>query len=72
MKNAITRNLGDPVLAAAPVVPTDTVALPASEPVVPTQDLISDATAHRPEIVQARMDLNNREITRKAAAMVVR
>ena len=68
VKNAITRDLSDPVLASASVVPTDTMSIPGGEPVTPIQDLISDAQAHRPELAEARMDLNNREITRKAAA----
>jgi outer membrane protein len=68
VKNAITRDLSDPVLASASVVPTDTMSIPEVEPVTPIQDLISDAQAHRPELAEARMDLSNREITRKAAA----
>jgi outer membrane protein len=68
VKNAITRDLSDPVLASASVVPTDTMSIPETEPVTPIQDLISDAQAHRPELAESRMDLNNREITRKAAA----
>jgi len=68
IKNAITRDLSDPALASASVVPTDTMSIPEKEPVTPVQDLISDAQAHRPELAEARMDLNNREITRKAAA----
>src|SRR5579863_7096930 len=68
IKNAITRDLSDPVLASASVVPTDTMSIPEKEPVTPMQDLISDAQAHRPELAEARMDLTNREITRKATA----
>jgi outer membrane protein TolC len=67
MKNAITRNLSDPVLATAAVIPTSTMAIPAVEPVVPVQDLVSDALSHRPELAQSRIDLVNREITKKAA-----
>lgn len=67
MKNAITRNLSDRVLASAPVIPTNLVALPAQEPVVPVEDLIQDALVHRPELVQTRIDLTNREISRKGA-----
>ncbi|MDP9268515.1 MAG: TolC family protein [Acidobacteriota bacterium] len=67
MKNAISRNLTDPQLAVAPVVPTDTMAVPEQEPVVPTQDLITDALGHRPELAQARIDLTNRDITKKSA-----
>ena len=68
VKNAITRDLSDPALASASVIPTDTMSIPEVEPVTPIQDLLSDAQAHRPELAEARMDLTNREITRKAAA----
>jgi outer membrane protein TolC len=68
IKNAITRDLSDAALASASVVPTDTMNIPEQEPVTPVQDLISDALAHRPELSEARIDLTNREITRKAAA----
>jgi outer membrane protein len=67
MKNAITRNLSDRDLASAQVVPTNVVALPAEEPVVPVDDLIKDALVHRPELVQTRIDLTNRDISRKGA-----
>jgi outer membrane protein TolC len=40
--------------------------LPATEPVVPTQDLINDALNHRPELGESRIDLANREISMKA------
>ncbi|MGO9648670.1 MAG: TolC family protein [Terriglobales bacterium] len=68
IKNAITRDLSDPVLASAEVIPTDTMSIPETEPVTPIQDLIADAQGHRPELAEARIDLTNREITRKAAA----
>ena len=67
MKNAITRNLGDAAVAAASIVPTDTIVVPENEPVVPTQDLIADALSHRTELAEARIDMTNRQITRKAA-----
>jgi outer membrane protein len=66
IKNAITRNMADPVLAAAEVVPNSTMDLPAQEPVVPVQDLVADALQHSPDLAQSRIDLVNREITRKA------
>ena len=67
MKNSITRNLSDPEVAAAAVVPSDTIAIPENEPVVPTQDLIAEALSHRPELAEARIDMTNRQLTRKAA-----
>jgi outer membrane protein TolC len=68
IKNAVTRDLSDPLLAAAPVIPTDTMSIPDKEPVTPIQDLISDAQGHRPELAEARMDLTNRDLSRKAAS----
>jgi len=68
IKNAVTKDLSDPLLASASVVPTDTMSIPEKEPVVPIQDLIGDAHNHRPELAEARMDLNNRDISRKSAA----
>jgi outer membrane protein len=68
MKNALARSLSDPVLAAAPVIPTDTMAIPPEEPITPVQDLINDALSHRPDLAESRIDLTNREINRKAAA----
>jgi outer membrane protein len=68
MKNALTRNLVDETLATAPVIPTDTMSIPDVEEVVPTQDLINEALAHRPELAQARIDLTNRNINKKAAS----
>ncbi|HWR17851.1 MAG TPA: TolC family protein [Terriglobales bacterium] len=66
MKNAISRNLTDATLAGAPVIPTDTMSIPAVEQVVPTEDLINDALAHRPELASSRIDLQNRQISNKA------
>jgi len=67
MKNAITRNENDPVIASAGVIPTDRMQLPAAEPVLPTQDLINDALTRRPELAQARIDLTNRTISKRSA-----
>ncbi|MDP9264009.1 MAG: TolC family protein, partial [Acidobacteriota bacterium] len=67
MKNAITRNLTDPTLAAAPVIPTDAMQVPEAEPVVPIADLMRDALANRGELEQSRIDLVNRDINKKSA-----
>jgi outer membrane protein len=66
-KNALSRNLQDPALAAAEVIPTDTMVMPAAEPVTPIQDLVNDALSHRWELAQSRIDLTNRDINKKAA-----
>jgi outer membrane protein TolC len=67
MKNALTRNLDDPVLASVPVVPTDRLENSQVAPVRPVQDLITDALQDRPELLESDIDLVNRQITRQAA-----
>lgn len=67
MKNALTRNMSDPLLASAQVIPTDTMQLPAQEPVQPVEDLINEALSNRPELAESRIDLSNRDLTKKGA-----
>lgn len=67
MKQAIARNLDDPTLANAPVIPTDRVNLsetPAER--MSTDDLVRQAEANSPAIEQAMLNLKNDEITLKA------
>ena len=66
MKNAITRNMADPILAVAPVVPTDTLNTTQPYEVGSVDDLIGQALKQRPEIATARLNLTNTEITRKS------
>jgi outer membrane protein len=68
MKNALSRTLVDPALADAEVIPTDMMSVPEKEPVVPTQDLVNEALAHRAELAESRIDLTNRGITRRSAS----
>lgn len=66
IKNAITKNMGDPMLAVAPVIPTDTLESNEQYEVRPIDDLIQEALQARPEIVSARIQLTNQEISRKS------
>jgi outer membrane protein len=66
MKNAITRNMADPMLAIAPVIPTDTLNITEHYPTRPVDDLIDEALQQRPEIATARLTLTNNEISRKS------
>ena len=66
MKNAITRNMADPVLAVAPVIPTDTLSTTQQYQVGPVEDLIAEALKNRPEIATVRLTLTNNEVTRKS------
>jgi outer membrane protein TolC len=66
MKQAITRNLDDPRLANAPVIPTDRVSLLATpEEGTPVEDLVRQAEANSPSIEQQILTVKNSEITLK-------
>jgi outer membrane protein TolC len=67
MKQAIARNLNDPQLSAAPVIPTDRVGLdrlPEEDQSV--EDLVRQAYTNNPQIEQAVLNMKNNEITIKA------
>ncbi len=67
MKQAIVRNLNDPQLANAPVVPTDRVSLERlPEEDMQTEDLIREAYQNNPQIEQASLTLKNDELTIRA------
>jgi outer membrane protein len=72
MKNAITKNMGDPILAVAPVIPTDTLNTNEQYEVRPVEDLIQEALQARPEIASARINLTNLEISRKSLKNALR
>jgi outer membrane protein len=66
MKNALSRSIEDPMLAEADVIPTSTMQVPEQEPVIPIQDLITQALSHRAELDESRIDLNSRDLSSKA------
>jgi len=67
MKQAIARNLNDPQLANAPVVPTDRVGLDRlPEEDMPVEDLVRQAYVNNPQIEQAVLNMKNNQITIKA------
>jgi outer membrane protein TolC len=67
MKQAIARNLNDPQLANAPVIPTDRVGLDRlPEEDMPVDDLVRVAYVNNPQIEQAVLNMKNNEITIKA------
>ena len=67
IKNALTKNLDDPVLESMPVVPTDRLEAGDAEAQKPLQDLINQALQSRPELSESQIDLQNRQISRQAA-----
>jgi outer membrane protein TolC len=67
MKNALTRNLDDPILEAVAVIPTDSVQVDPSGASVPLAQLIAMAMKNRPELQESAINLENENISRKAA-----
>ena len=68
IKNALTRSLDDAALEEMPVVPTDRLQTLDTEPSEPILDLIAQAVQARPELLESDVDLQNRQISRKAAS----
>ena len=71
IKNALTKNLDDPTLEAMPVRPTDLSEVAANatmEMAAPTEDIINQALKNRIELSESAIDLENRDISKKAAA----
>jgi outer membrane protein TolC len=67
MKQAISRNLDDPALANAPIIPTDRVSLAETpEEHMSVDELVREAEANRPDVEQAALNLKIDEITLKA------
>jgi len=67
MKQAIARNLNDPQLSAAPVIPTDRVGLERlPEEDMQVDDLVREAYTNNPQIEQAVLNMKNNEITIRA------
>ncbi len=64
MKQAIVRNLNDPIVVSAPVIPTDRVSLiETPEEEEPADQLVAEAYANRPEIEQSLLTLKNAQLT---------
>ncbi|MFP5235476.1 MAG: TolC family protein [Acidobacteriota bacterium] len=68
MKQAIARNLNDPALVAADIIPTDRVSVDElPEETEPVDNLVQTAFKQRPELEQAVLQLKNDEITLRGA-----
>jgi outer membrane protein TolC len=67
MKNALTKNLDDPILEAMPVRPTDQSSMLDTTPQGPTEDMIARALRDRLELGESDIDLQNRRLSRDAA-----
>ena len=59
LKNVLTRRGNeDPEVQGARVIPTDQLTLPEKDEIRPMQDLIADALANRPDLDQARLQID--------------
>jgi outer membrane protein TolC len=67
IKNALTKNLDDPILEAIPVRPTDQSSMPDTAAQAPTDDMAARALRDRLELRESDIDLVNRRISRNAA-----
>lgn len=71
IKNALTKNLDDPILEAMPVRPTDHSGTLETTAQGPTEDMIARALRDRIELGESDLDLDNRRISRDAARNAV-
>ncbi len=63
LKSVLTRSGNeDPAVRAARIIPADSLSIPEQDEVRPIQDLIQDALAKRPDLGQARLQLENQQI----------
>jgi outer membrane protein TolC len=70
LKNAITKNLDDPILEAMPVQPTDLSTVSSdttTTAAAPTEDIIQQALKNRIELTESEIEFQNQTISRKAA-----
>jgi len=66
LKNAITRNPLDPKLQNVEIIPTDAIVQPPKIEVLPLQDAMKEALEKRPDYLQGKIDLLNRDINVRA------
>ncbi len=73
LKNVLTRRGNeDPLVAAARIIPTDTLSIPEKDEVRPMQDLIGEALANRPDLGQAQLQIANAQIGLEGARNLTR
>ena len=67
LKDLIAKNTTGPLLATVEIVPTDQPEVPDVPEILPVQDAISIAMEKRPEIAQAQLDIQNRNLAVRGA-----
>ncbi len=72
LKTVLTRTNDDPEVANARIIPTDTLNVPEKEEIRPIQDMLSEAVANRPDLSQARLQVENSQIGLEGSRNLVR
>jgi outer membrane protein TolC len=67
IKDALTKNLDDPMLEQMPVVPTVSAGTPDTQTFPPVEELIDKALKDSPMLAESNINLENQTISRKAA-----
>ncbi|MEE8200100.1 MAG: TolC family protein [Candidatus Acidoferrales bacterium] len=67
LKDLIAKDTTDPLLAVVEIVPTNQPDVPDVPEILPVQDAISIAMEKRPEIAQAQLDIQNRNLAVRGA-----
>jgi outer membrane protein TolC len=68
IKNVLTRNgAADSRLREAHIVPLDHIEVPSQEKIEPVQDLLARAFDNRPDVAQARVQIDNSQISLKGS-----
>ncbi len=67
MKNAITKNSMDPTVLTVEIVATDSISKPTQLPTIALPEAVNEAWEKRPDIRQAKIDLENRHINVRAS-----
>lgn len=63
LKNLLSRNgVASPLLTDAHIIPTDRIVIPDVEATPPVQDLVTQALARRPDLEQARLQVDSSKI----------
>ena len=68
IKNLLSRNgVASPLLTETHIIPTDHITIPDVEPIRPVQDLVAQALDQRPDLAQARIQVDNAKINLSGA-----
>ena len=67
LKDLITKNPLDPLVALVEIAPLDAPEVPLVPEVIPIQDAVQIAMEKRPEVINAQLDIKNRNLDARAA-----